>query len=85
MLIRLLDEAKDFMDEFLKHDLENTVNYNDPELQDILYWLAVILQDLMVIAKKLREYSNEDLQGGGMTLVSHILLKKIEVLWPEKS
>ena len=85
LLIRLLDDAKDFMDEFLKYDLENAVNYNDPELQDLLYWLAVILRDMMVIAKKLRENYDQDFEGGGMTLVLNFLLEKIEELWPEKS
>ena len=85
LLIRLFDDTKDFIDEFLKYDLENAINYNDPELQDLLYWLAVILRDMMVIAKKLRENYDQDFEGLGMTLVLNFLLEKIEELWPEKS
>ncbi len=84
LLIRLLDEAREFMDEFLKEDLENAIDYNDPELQRFLYALAVILRDLMVIAKKLRQSYDNDLEDGGMTLILNFLLEKIDELWPEK-
>ena len=83
LLMKLFNEAKDFMDEYLQHDLENVINYNDPGLQDLLYWLAVILRDLMVITKKLREHYEEDFDGGGMSLILNQLLEKIEELWPE--
>jgi len=87
LLVRLLNESREFMDEFLKEDLENNVNYEDPRLQDMLYWLAIMLRDIMVISKKLKERYDEDFRSreGTVSLILHLFLEQIEELWPEKS
>ncbi len=85
LLMRLLIESRDFMYEFLKEDLEN--NYDDPHLQDMLYWLAIMLRDIMVISKKLKERDDEEFQNGegGVSSVLHILLEEIYWHLNEKS
>lgn len=85
LLLRLLDETQDFIKEDLKQELEYETDYDDLEIQDYLYSLAIILRDLMVITKKLRERHDEDYRSGGMSLVLDSFLRRIEILWPNKN
>lgn len=81
LLLRLFYEAQDFMKENLKQELEYETDFKDSEIQDILYWLAIILRDLMVITKKLREHHDEDYRSGGKSWVLNSFLLRIEELW----
>lgn len=82
--MEIFSESKYYMDEFLKDDLENNVDYEDPELQTFLYWLAVMLRDVMAISLELRERHDMDIPSGGMVIRLNHLLERIETLWPEK-
>ena len=80
LLLRLYDESQDFMDD-LKDELENHIDYDDPEIQEELYWLAIILRDLMVVTKKLRESHDSEFRNDFMSLILNSLLQRIEELW----
>lgn len=85
LLMRLLEDAKGIMDEFLKKDLKNKINYGNPDIQHLLYWLAILLRDIMAVAVELRVNYDETFQDGGIGLILHEYLREIEALWPEDS
>ncbi|MFO8020139.1 MAG: hypothetical protein R6U96_16060 [Promethearchaeia archaeon] len=58
LLLRLYKESQDFMND-LEQDLTSEIDFDESEIQENLYLGAIILRDLMVVIKKLRERHDE--------------------------
>lgn len=80
LIMRLYDEVQEIMPD-LKQELEKFVDYDDPDIQKKLYWLAIILRDLLAFNKKLRERHDEEYRNDIMTMIYNSLLQRIEELW----
>lgn len=79
LLIRLFNETREYMDDFLIDELENTIDYENPEIQEYLRVLGILLHDIIVITKKL----NEELEYQVSSIILNHFLEEISRLWPK--
>ena len=77
LLIRLFNETRECMDDFLIDELENTIDYENPEIQEYLRVLGILFHDIMVITKKL----NEELEYQVSSIILNHFLEEISRLW----
>lgn len=83
LMLRLLWEVKDFQGD-LQEELENEQDYDDPEIQEYLYWLSHVMREFLVLTKKLRERHDRMYQNDVMSLVLNTYLQRIDELWKDR-
>ncbi|KKK69826.1 hypothetical protein LCGC14_2930160 [marine sediment metagenome] len=59
--------------------IENTIDFENPEIQEYLLVLGILLHDIIVITKKV----NEELEYQVSSIILNHFLEEISRLWPK--